>query len=281
MDFVERTALPIPWAEGDNIPWNDPGFSGRMLEEHLSQKHNAASRRFERIDTHVAWIQKELVAKPSSRILDLGCGPGFYTHRLAALGHGCTGIDYSPASIAYAMDRARGAGLDLTYLEGDIRHTDFGEGFDLAMLIFGELNVFSRPDANHLLAKAYAALRPGGRLLLEAHTAVAVEERGRAPASWYSSPSGLFSSQPHLVLQENFWDEGTQSATTRYFVMDAQTHRITPYASSVQAYQESEYRSLLQASGFDPIQTYSDLSGDPAIEPDGFGLSVWVAKRPG
>jgi predicted TPR repeat methyltransferase len=36
------------------------------------------------------------------RILDLGCGPGLYTQRLASLGHTCVGIDISPASIAYA-----------------------------------------------------------------------------------------------------------------------------------------------------------------------------------
>ena len=28
--------LPEPWDEGDNIPWNEPGFSRRMLREHLT-----------------------------------------------------------------------------------------------------------------------------------------------------------------------------------------------------------------------------------------------------
>lgn len=30
-----------------------------------------------------------------TRILDLGCGPGLYTSRLARLGHCCVGIDFS------------------------------------------------------------------------------------------------------------------------------------------------------------------------------------------
>ena len=32
LDIVDRTPEPAPWSEGDNIPWDDPGFSERMLE---------------------------------------------------------------------------------------------------------------------------------------------------------------------------------------------------------------------------------------------------------
>lgn len=31
LDIVEREPEPMPWAEGDNIPWDDPEFSERML----------------------------------------------------------------------------------------------------------------------------------------------------------------------------------------------------------------------------------------------------------
>ena len=60
MDVVRRTIPPEPWAEGDKIPWHDPDFSRRMLREHLSQQHDAASRRVEIIDRQVAWIHHAL-----------------------------------------------------------------------------------------------------------------------------------------------------------------------------------------------------------------------------
>lgn len=47
LDIAARTLPPAPWAEGDNIPWDEPTFSERMLREHLSQHHEMASRRFE------------------------------------------------------------------------------------------------------------------------------------------------------------------------------------------------------------------------------------------
>jgi 2-polyprenyl-3-methyl-5-hydroxy-6-metoxy-1,4-benzoquinol methylase len=78
-----------------------------MLHEHLSQDHDAASRRGATIDRQVAWIHGALLlAGTPTRVLDLGCGPGLYAERLAALGHRCVGVDVSPASIAFARARA-------------------------------------------------------------------------------------------------------------------------------------------------------------------------------
>ena len=59
-------------------PWNDPDFSQRMLKEHLSQRHDAASRRTPTIKKHVNWIHNVVLDGKPSHVLDLGCGPGLY-----------------------------------------------------------------------------------------------------------------------------------------------------------------------------------------------------------
>ena len=41
-----------------------------------------------------------------ARVLDLGCGPGLYVHRLSAMGCECVGMDFSPASIRHASESA-------------------------------------------------------------------------------------------------------------------------------------------------------------------------------
>ncbi len=146
-DLLERARYPEPWSEGEKIPWDEPGFSRRMLNEHLTQDHDLASRRTPIIQQHVDWIHANLLGNAPGRILDLGCGPGLYCSRLAGLGHTCHGIDFSPASIDYAQTTARKHGLSCTYLLQDLRTADFGEGYDLVMFIFGELNAFRPPDA--------------------------------------------------------------------------------------------------------------------------------------
>ncbi|MHC4397289.1 MAG: class I SAM-dependent methyltransferase [Planctomycetota bacterium] len=259
LDLIERKAVPLPWVEGDNIPWSEPGFSERMLTEHLSQAHDLASRRFETIDTHIEWIHQKLLEGKPSNVLDLGCGPGFYTGRLAKLGHECFGIDYSPASIKYATDQSSKEKLSCKYLHEDIRKADFGNGFDLAMLIFGELNVFRPVEAKAILKRAKEALGEGGILLLEAHSFSAIEKMGKQSCSWYSEKSGLFSDKPHICLDESFWDAESSTTTKRYFIIDASTGDVARYAASYQAYTDQQYRSLLKDCGFDAIDIYPSL----------------------
>jgi SAM-dependent methyltransferase len=260
-EIITRTPRPVPWSEGEKIPWNEPGFSTRMLREHLSQDHDAASRRATIIDRQVDWIFQTKLGERSASVLDLGCGPGLYTSRLARHGCRCTGIDFSPASVAYAREQAQGQGLDCKYIEGDVRTTSFGNGFGLVMFIFGELNVFRSQDARLILQKAYAALDRDGRLVLEPHTFDAVKAIGQNPSEWYSASSGLFSESPHLYLQENFWDETSCTTTQRYFIVDVQSGAVTRYASTMQAYTGDQYRSLLEECGFRDVEFHPSLEG--------------------
>ena len=261
--LIDRVPVPRPWAEGETIPWNEAGFSARMLREHLSQDHDAASRRTPTIERHVAWIHDAVLNGRLSRILDLGCGPGLYAERLAALGHDVTGIDFSPASIAYAREQSAARGSNITYLFGDLRQIDFGVGYDLVMFIFGEFNVFRPGDARHILAKAYAALEAGGQILLEVSTFEAVESIGRQPRTWYTRQNGLFSDLPHLCLAESFWDVETAASTQRYFIFDSATGSLTRFAASTQAYQDTQYVALLLGAGFDSVDVHRSLTGKP------------------
>jgi SAM-dependent methyltransferase len=276
-DIIDRKTVPQPWAEGDNIPWSEPGFSRRMLAEHLSQAHNMASRRFEAIDVHVKWIHSKLLKAKRSKILDLGCGPGLYTSRLAELGHKCFGIDYSPASIKYAIEQNEKEALGCKYLQADIREADFGTGFDLAMLVFGELNIFRPADAGTILKKINHALSTDGILILEPHSFSAVENIGRQPSSWYSAKSGLFSDKPHICLEENFWDEQDLTATKRYFVIDASSSNVSHYAATYQAYTDRQYRDMLSECGFEAIEFYPSMGQAQDKSQD--GLIAIVAKR--
>ena len=276
-DILARRSPLEPWAEGDNIPWNEPGFSRRMLREHLTQSHDLASRRSEKIDAHVEWIHREALGGVPTKILDLACGPGLYASRMARLGHRCVGIDFSPASIEYAREQAAEGGLACDFVQADIRSADYGSGYGLAMLIFGEFNVFKPSDAALILSKAYGALEEGGVLLLEAHTSGAMREFGLRPATWYSAESGLFSESPHLCFQENFWDAESETVTRRYFIVDASTGEVARYAQSMKAYTDEQYRAVLEEAGFVDVRFLPSLIGTEDVSQP--HLLVMTARR--
>ncbi len=69
---------------------------------------------------------------PYGRALDLGCGTGIWSVELASRGWQVTGIDIVPKAVRSARERAREAGVEVRFVEGDItalRAVGVGSGF--------------------------------------------------------------------------------------------------------------------------------------------------------
>ncbi|MEN6449667.1 MAG: class I SAM-dependent methyltransferase [Thermoguttaceae bacterium] len=260
------------WDGAYKIPWDDPDFSRRMLREHLSQDHDMASRRTEWIDKQVAWIHEDLLGGKPSSILDLGCGPGFYSHRLAAQGHRCHGIDFGPASIGYAQQHNPGHS-QCTFILGDIRHAPFGGPYDLAMILFGEFNVFAPAEALAILQKVRASLRPEGRLILETQTYEAVEQAGQIATSEQRCESGLFSDQPYHCRTESRWSPNEEATVQTFFVTETANSQTQIYRSTTRAWSDNDLMALLMEARFSEAASY----GQWPCNTD--ALKLWAAKK--
>lgn len=73
---------------------------------------------------------------PYGRALDLGCGSGVWTTRLARRGWQVTGVDLVPKALERAEDRVEAADVDVHLLHGDVtdlRGTGVGPGFRLVL----------------------------------------------------------------------------------------------------------------------------------------------------
>jgi SAM-dependent methyltransferase len=96
--------------------------------------------------------------RPGERILDLGCGDGVLTSRLAVSGALVTGLEPDPEFAA----AARGRGLSV--LQQDA-HDEFGSEVYDAVFSNAALHWMREPE--RVLGNAHRALRPGGRLVAE------------------------------------------------------------------------------------------------------------------
>ena len=259
------------WAGAYKIPWDRPDFSRRMLAEHLSQSHDLASRRTEWIDQQVGVIHAELLRSRASRILDLGCGPGLYSHRLARFGHHCVGIDFGPASIRYARQH-NPQPERCEFIRGDLRTIDFGGPFDLAMLIYGEMNVFPPREIVAILARAHAALHNDGKLILEVQTADAVAALGRSDVTEARCESSVFSDRPHRLRTVNQWRSEQGVAIQTFTVTEDGSKSPCVYRSTTRAWTDEQMRELLSTAGF---LHASRLAHWPSNTTD---LELWVAS---
>jgi arsenite methyltransferase len=107
-----------------------------------------------------------LAAAPGERILDVGCGPGFYcAELLAEVGESgaVTGVDSSPAMLALAARRCAGHD-NVELLEGEALTLPVpDESFDAALTVQVIEYV---ADVEKALAELRRVLRPGGRVLV-------------------------------------------------------------------------------------------------------------------
>jgi len=94
------------------------------------------------------------------KALDLCCGQGNVSEAMLTRGCQVVGLDFSPAMLAFARQRAQTA----TFVEADAQNLPFFDAeFDL---VVSNLGVCHIPDQPRALTEARRVLRPGGRFAM-------------------------------------------------------------------------------------------------------------------
>lgn len=102
------------------------------------------------------------------RAMCLADGEGRNSVYLAQLGFTVSAVDLSEAAVEKARRLAEQRGVVIDAQQGDLAQLDLGEGtYDLIVSIFAHCDEATRIDLHRRVVRA---LRPGGRLVLEAYT---------------------------------------------------------------------------------------------------------------
>jgi len=111
-------------------------------------------------------VYEALRAEPGERVLDVGCGPGFYAAELleqVGPGGSVAAVDASPAMLALAARRCEGR-ANVSFHEGDatalpVAHASFDRAVCVQVLEYV-------PEVDAALREIHGALRPGGRAVV-------------------------------------------------------------------------------------------------------------------
>jgi len=240
--------------------WTRPFLARQMLEFHLNQETDLASRRFETIDKIVDWIDFQL-SLTGKRLCDLGCGPGLYTRRFAGCGASVSGVDFSAHSLEYARLKASEEDLEITYLEADYLADDLPGGFDIVTLIYTDFCVLSPLQRASLLAQIRGMLDPGGYLVMDVAGVGSFEGKEE---------------QTHIEdrLMQGFWAEGDYVGIQRTFIYPEEHLSLDHYViiepdetwqifNWFQHFTPVELQAELNCAGFTVAEIAGDLMGAP------------------
>lgn len=148
------------------------------------------------------FLVAEVDGLPPGRALDLACGEGQNAIWLATLGWAVTGVDYSEVAIEKARSRATSDGVVVDFVCADLVGYEPEEaGFDLVQVLY--LHIPSG-ERRAILAKAAAAVAPGGTFLLIGHDLTNLTEGVGGPSDpdILSTPEEIASELPGLEIEK-------------------------------------------------------------------------------
>ncbi|HOU15066.1 MAG TPA: class I SAM-dependent methyltransferase [Anaerolineae bacterium] len=274
--IMQLQQKPDPFTPGEPLFWDDPHISAQMLKWHLDPDNDVASRRPETIQRTVDWLVAALGLQAGDSVLDMGCGPGLYTSRLAEKGLRVTGVDYSRRSIAYATQYASEHHLDISYRYQNYLTLGDESQYEAILLIYGDFCPLSPEQRAKLLGNVQRALKPGGYFVLDVSTPILRQKHGNKNG-WYAVETGFWKPGPHLVLEEGFAYPEQSIFLDQYIVIEA-SGQISVYRNWFQDFSRETITTELEQAGFVVQNVWNDLLGTPFTEDtEWIGL---VAQKP-
>jgi SAM-dependent methyltransferase len=207
----------------------------------------------ERSDLAADLVWRLLELEPGMEVLDLACGHGRIANRLADRGARMMGLDATPLFLERARADAERLGVEVEYVEGDMRELPWESRFDRIVNWFTAFGYFDDDEQDRrVLRAAHRALRPGGRLLIENNNLA--ELLGR----W--QPWVAVERDSDFMLDRSVFDPVSGRARTeRVIVRDGKTRRTS---FSVRMFLAVELRAWLRDAGFSSVESY-DGEGEP------------------
>jgi ubiquinone/menaquinone biosynthesis C-methylase UbiE len=194
---------------------------------------------------------------PGSRVLDVACGWGRHAVSLARAGCQVTALDLSDTLLARGRKRAAAAGVEVEFVQGDMREIPWQGRFDAVLSLYSSLGYFLDDDQDlRVLRGARQALAPGGAFVLESmHRDHIVGDY--AARDWWETDDG------RTVWVEREFDavEGVSREWTRW----------SKGGESGEKYHElrirsaTEWEQLLRRAGLTPVEWYGDWELAPFI----------------
>lgn len=225
-----------------------------------------------------AFLNKD-IPNNQMKILDLGCGTGQVTWRLAERGYQLTGVDLSEDMLVEAASHSLEKNLNIQWLKQDMTQLEGLSNYDLIISYCDVINYITQQEkVSAAFQRAYHSLSEDGIFLFDVHSMDYVKNEmidqlfsevyDQLAYIWFCYPGDHQGEMTHeltFFLEED----------GKYQRFDEFHHQRT--------YPLSIYLNLLFEAGFKSVKVYTDFQTKPiddlTVEPFGERLFFACSKK--
>ena len=186
-------------------------------------------------------------------ILDLCCGPGRHSVELAKMGFNVTGVDKSSFLLSKAKQFSKSAGVEINFVEEDMRSFSQPDSFDLVVNLFTSFGYFDdQKDDITVLQNIYDSLKMDGQLVIESMSKEILSKVFQDTTSALLD-DGTLVVQKHKVF--NDWE----MVSNDWYILKDNTYK--KYSFTHRLYSAVELKQIIESVGFKSIRFYGNLKG--------------------
>lgn len=206
-------------------------------------------------------------------VLELGCGTGNLTARLAEKGYDMIGIDAAPEMLETAMDKKREKGYDILYLLQDMREFELYGTVRAVVSACDSINYITEPDElEQVFCLVNNYLDPSGIFVFDFNTEYKYREL-------LGNQTIAEDREESSFIWDNYYDEEeriNEYELTLFIREEDGRYRKYQEAHFQRAYTLKEIRELIEKSGMEFIAAYDAYTKNP---PHGKSERISVAAR--
>ena len=205
------------------------------------------------------FYKKWLPENKDAKLLELCCGTGRLTIPLAKDGYDICGVDYISSMLEQAKVKASEAGLEINFIEADIRTLNLQEKFDLIFIPFNSIHhLYKNEDLFQALEGVKNHLKKEGVFLLDCFNPdiqyIAESENGQRLIAEYTTCD----ERKVLIKQTMRYEKATQINRIKWhYWINGEFHSVQNMDMRLFFPQESD--SYLQWAGFEIVHKFGSF----------------------
>ena len=205
-------------------------------------------------------------------IVDLGCGTGSISVRLAKLGYSVIGVDSSADMLAIAYEKTADIGENILYINQDIKQLDlYGTAHGFVSVCDVMNYILDEESLQKVFERVFLFLEPGGVFIFDMNTLHKYRDK---MGSQIFAGSGL--SGESYVWKNKFCDKSMINEYNVTFHAGA-SNAVFTERHLQRAYESSVVENLLKLAGFHSIEVKCGYSDKPLSEES--IRAVYIARK--